>query len=153
MRTLVLLAAAAIGGMATAQTTGTQMGAQTTDQSGTAAQAGTEMQAGTGAQTTVTTGTGVSMAQAGGEVAAPGNSNPELDARGIPVISAPAVVPPGANQPIAVAPGAQVVPAANQQAVFSTRPGAESYPPCTATVTDNCVQAYVGRGSGSRRRR
>ena len=79
-------------------------------------------------------------------------SPPERDARGIPVISAPAEVPAGANQPVAAAPGAQVVPAPNQQAVFSTRQGAESYPPCTATVTDNCVQAYEGRRTARRRR-
>ena len=122
MRKFVLLAAVAMAGMATAQTT---------DQSQTGAMSGTQ---GTGA------------------VAAPGNSNPETDARGIPVISAPAEVPSGANQPVAAAPGAQVVPAPNQQAVFSTRQGAESYPPCTAEVTDNCVQTYEGRRSSRRRR-
>ena len=79
-------------------------------------------------------------------------SLPERDARGIPVISAPAEVPAGANQPVAAAPGAQVVPAPNQQAVFSTRQAEETYPPCTATVTDNCVQAYEGRRTSRRRR-
>ena len=72
-------------------------------------------------------------------------SPPERDARGIPVISAPAMTPPGANQWQQMQPGVRVVPAPNQAMVFASRPADESYPPCTATVTDNCVQAYVGR--------
>lgn len=73
-------------------------------------------------------------------------SPPERDARGIPVISAPAVAPPGAN---AWAPmpngmsGMKAVPAPNQAMVFATRQPTQSYPACTATITDNCVQAYV----------
>jgi hypothetical protein len=121
MRTFLLLAAMAMGGMATAQTT---------DQSQ----------------------TGATSAQGSGQTAAPGNNNPETDARGIPVISAPAEVPAGANQAVAAAPGTPIVPAPNQQAVFSTRQGSESYPPCTAEVTDNCVQTYEGRRTSRRRR-
>ena len=77
-------------------------------------------------------------------------SPPERDARGIPVISAPAVVPPGANQMASAPAGAQLVPAPNQSAVFSTRPATGEYPICSRTVTDGCVQDYEGRG---RRRR
>lgn len=69
-------------------------------------------------------------------------SPPERDARGIPVISAPAVVPPGANQATPVPPGAQVVANPNQAAVFQTQPAAKEYPPCTREVTDGCVQTY-----------
>ena len=69
-------------------------------------------------------------------------STPERDARGIPVISAPAVVPPGANQPVSVPPGTAVVPAPNQAAVFSTQASTRTYPPCTREVTDGCVQTY-----------
>lgn len=78
---------------------------------------------------------------------------PERDARGIPVISAPAQAPAGANQWTPPPAGAQVVPAPNQAAVFSTRPGAQDYPACTAEITDNCVQAYVGRNRARAARR
>lgn len=70
-------------------------------------------------------------------------SPPERDARGIPVISAPAVAPPGANQWTPMQNGMRVVPAPDQAMVFSARPASGAYPNCTATVTDNCVQAYV----------
>lgn len=73
---------------------------------------------------------------------APGNANPEVDARGIPVVSDPADVPAGANQPLTVPPGAQVVLDPNQAQIFSSRPAAQDYPACSRTVTDNCVQAY-----------
>ncbi|MDP8994240.1 MAG: hypothetical protein M3N07_04525 [Pseudomonadota bacterium] len=76
------------------------------------------------------------------DIVAPANSNPETDARGIPVISAPAEVPPGANQPVRPTPGVQATPAPNQQQVFAPRPAQTEYPPCTREVTDNCVQTY-----------
>lgn len=69
-------------------------------------------------------------------------SAPERDARGIPVISAPASAPAGANQAVNPAPGAQVVPAPNQSAVFATQQATGEYPACTREITDNCVQAY-----------
>lgn len=69
-------------------------------------------------------------------------SPPERDARGIPVVSAPAAVPSGANQRVPVAAGQQVVPSPNQAQVFSTQPAARDYPPCTREVTDGCVQSY-----------
>ncbi|MDT9598425.1 hypothetical protein [Sphingosinicella rhizophila] len=76
------------------------------------------------------------------ETVAPGNSAPELDARGIPVVSDPASAPPGVNEPLTVQPGAQVVPNPNASAAFATQPSTETYPVCSKTVTDNCVQAY-----------
>ena len=80
------------------------------------------------------------------QTVAPGNNAPERDARGIPVVSDAATAPSGANQPVSVPAGAQVVPASNQRAVFSTQTAAKTYPPCTREVTDGCVQAYeVGR--------
>ena len=70
-------------------------------------------------------------------------SPPERDARGIPVISAPAMVPQGANQGAPAAPaGTQAMPAPNQQQVFATQPSSKTYPPCTREVTDGCVQTY-----------
>ena len=78
----------------------------------------------------------------GGQVVAPSNANPETDARGVPVISAPAEVPAGANQSQAIAPGAVPSFSGNQSAVFTPRPSTKTYPACSRTVTDNCVQAY-----------
>jgi hypothetical protein len=84
--------------------------------------------------TTTTTTTGMTIA--------PSNAAPERDARGIPVISDPAEAPAGVNAPPVVIPGAQVVPNPNQAAAFQTQPATESYPACSRTVTDNCLQAY-----------
>ena len=72
-----------------------------------------------------------------GAVVQPGNSAPERDARGIAVISDPAVVPPGWNGTAGTAMGGPLVDPATGEEV-----GAESYPACTATVTDNCLQTY-----------
>lgn len=80
------------------------------------------------------------------QTVAPGNSAPELDARGIPVVSDMATAPAGTNEPVMVPPGAQVVPNPNQRAAFTAQPAAREYPACSRTVTDNCVQAYE-RGS------
>ena len=68
---------------------------------------------------------------------APGNSAPERDARGIPVISDPAAVPAGYNQPAQVG-GTGVDPGARP----APQPATENYPACSRTVTDNCVQTY-----------
>ena len=67
-----------------------------------------------------------------GTSVAPDNSNPEHDARGIAVISDPASVPPGFNGTTAVAVGGPLEPVA----------GDDSYPACSATITDNCLQTY-----------
>ncbi|HEY0626519.1 MAG TPA: hypothetical protein VGD10_07270 [Allosphingosinicella sp.] len=74
------------------------------------------------------------------QTVAPGNNAPERDARGIPVVSAPATAPSGANQAVTVQPGAQVVAAPNQSAVFATQASTKTYPPCTKDMTDGCVQ-------------
>ena len=52
-----------------------------------------------------------------------------------------AVIPPDPNQPAAVIvppPGAEV-------AIAAVRPAPTSYPPCSATITDRCIQTYEGR--------
>ena len=79
---------------------------------------------------------GAAIAQ---DTVAPGNTDPERDARGIPVISDPATAPAGANQP---APTGPAVPAPNQAAAFATQPSTGEKPPCSRTVTDNCTQTY-----------
>ena len=65
-----------------------------------------------------------------------GNADPERDARGIAVISAPAVPPAGWNGvPASAMGGPDLDPATGEAA-------AESYPACTASVTDKCLQTY-----------
>lgn len=91
--------------------------------------------------TTETTTTTMSV-PATATTVAPSNAAPERDARGIPVISDPAMAPAGANQAVVVVPGAQVVPNPNQAATFATQASTDSYPACSRTVTDNCVQTY-----------
>ena len=117
MKTVLFAAALLVSGAAVAQTTDTTT------------------------ETTTTTTTTMTMPTTGATVA-PSNSAPERDARGIPVISDPATAPAGTNQAVVVPPGAQVVPNPNQAAAFQTQPATESYPPCSRTVTDNCVQTY-----------
>jgi hypothetical protein len=82
-----------------------------------------------------------------GQTVAPGNTAPERDARGIPVISDPAVAPPGFNQPAGLnGMGGPLVDASQPPAPM---PASTSYPACSRTVTDHCVQTYE-RGAGRR---
>jgi hypothetical protein len=71
----------------------------------------------------------------------PSNADPERDARGIAVISAAAVAPAGWNGvPASATGGPELDPATGEAAAPA------SYPACTATVTDKCLQTYeVGR--------
>ena len=82
---------------------------------------------------------------ASGTAFAQSQSAPEVDARGIPVVSAPAVAPSGANQPVTAPAGAQVVVATDQAAAFAPTQASGDLPPCTKTVTDHCKQTYEGR--------
>ena len=74
---------------------------------------------------------------AGSTVSAPGNTAPETDARGIPVISDPAQIAAGLQS---AGPAGrdrrQPEPAAGAAA------GDRGLSACSRTVTDNCVQAY-----------
>lgn len=72
-----------------------------------------------------------------GQTVAPGNAAPERDARGIPVVSDPATAPPGFNQP--PQPGGTGMPANATPAPMADN---GPTPPCSRTVTDNCVQTY-----------
>jgi len=74
---------------------------------------------------------------AGAQTVAPGNDNPERDARGIAVISDPATAPAGFNQAPAV--GGTGADASQRPA---PQPATETYRACSRTVTDNCVQTY-----------
>ena len=77
-----------------------------------------------------------SGAMAGGQPVAPRNAAPERDARGIPVVSAPATAPAGWNQP----PGTPGAAPASQPAPTEGSTG--PLPPCTRKVTDHCTQTY-----------
>lgn len=68
---------------------------------------------------------------------APGNQAPERDARGIAVVSDPAMAPAGVNGPPMPAGSAT-----NPATAFATQASTDTYPACSRTVTDNCVQAY-----------
>lgn len=70
------------------------------------------------------------------------------DARGIPVVSAPATAPTGANQTVSVPPGATVTINPNQSSVFTPMAASGEMPACTREVTDHCTQTYEGRGGG-----
>ncbi|MGQ0660633.1 hypothetical protein [Sphingosinicella sp.] len=72
-----------------------------------------------------------------GSVQAPGNTNPKRDARGIAVISDPAFVPAGYNGTAATGVGGPLTDSADAAATTDA-----SHPPCTAEVTDNCLQTY-----------
>ncbi|HYD38454.1 MAG TPA: hypothetical protein VEA60_12620 [Allosphingosinicella sp.] len=102
----------------------------------------TEVTTGTTTTGTTTTGTTVvatNVTPPMNPVVQPSNADPEHDARGIPVISDPAVVPAGFNGTTGAGVGGPLV----DPATGATVTGAEtSHPPCTATVTDNCVQTY-----------
>jgi hypothetical protein len=78
----------------------------------------------------------LSGAAAAQETVAPGNTAVERDARGIPVISAPATAPAGWNQP----PGSASAAPASRPA--PSMGAATDLPPCSRTVTDRCVQTY-----------
>ena len=80
--------------------------------------------------------TAETTAQPAGQTVAPGNTAPERDARGIPVISAPAVAPSGWNVPYG-----QGTPAPASQPA-APMGAATDLPPCSRTVTDRCVQTY-----------
>ena len=93
------------------------------------------------AQTTDSTMTQTTTTASEGTTVAPGNTAPERDARGIPVISDPATAPAGVNMPVTAGPNVQIVAPSSPQTIAS-QPSTENYPVCSRTVTDNCVQNY-----------
>jgi hypothetical protein len=72
----------------------------------------------------------------------PGNANPESDARGIAVISDPAMIPAGYNGTASTGVGGPLVDPATDDAAAN-----DGYTACTREVTDNCLQTYE-RGHG-----
>jgi hypothetical protein len=101
----------------------------------------TSVQTQTGWNNTATTGmTMASNTAATGAVVQPDNTAPKRDARGVPVISAPAVVPIGYNGTTGNAMGGPLLDPTSGQPI-----AAASARPCTRTVTDHCVQTYEHR--------
>jgi hypothetical protein len=92
-----------------------------------------------------TTAPAATMAPAGGQTVLPSNAAPKHDARGIAVISDPAIVPPGYNgtPSTMTGVGGPLVETTDAGATASsaTTPDA-TYPACSRTVTDNCLQTY-----------
>ena len=78
------------------------------------------------------------LASPGVQVVQPSNAAPERDARGIAVVSDPAVVPAGFNGTVvgAAMGGPELNPVTGEPVA------AASYPACTKSVTDNCLQRY-----------
>ncbi|MEA3060402.1 MAG: hypothetical protein QOJ94_183 [Sphingomonadales bacterium] len=76
-------------------------------------------------------------------VVQPSNASPERDARGIPVISASAVVPAGWNGVAGggEAMGGPLLDPATGEPMADTA----NYPACTRTITDHCLQTYERR--------
>ena len=73
----------------------------------------------------------------GARLVQPANLRPERDARGIAVISAPAIAPAGWNGiPGAAMGGPELDPLTGAEAAPA------GYPACSASVTDRCVQTY-----------
>ena len=87
---------------------------------------------------TMTAGTPTADSSATAALVQPSNSDPERDARGIAVISDPAMTPAGWNGTAAGSAmgGPELDPATGEPVA------PETYPACTATVTDNCLQTY-----------
>jgi hypothetical protein len=135
MKTVALTIALLLGGAAFAQTgTAGDSTAYAGDGVATAAYETDGAQGATGAGATLASN---DMA-AGARLVEPSNANPERDARGIAVISAAAVVPPGWNGIAAgEAMGGPLLDPATGEAMAP-----ESYPACTASVTDKCLQTY-----------
>lgn len=83
-------------------------------------------------------GAAMASAMPTARIVEPGNADPERDARGIAVISAAAVAPAGWNGiPADAATGGPELDAVTGEPVAP-----DSYPACTASVTDKCLQTY-----------
>lgn len=139
MRTAAFAIALLMSSAAVAQTTteaeaDMDVNAQIQTDTGVAADVDADVHATTSAHTTA-----ANMPMASGPVVQADNSNPERDARGIAVLSAAAVVPAGWNGVAGTAMGGPLVDPATGATIDDTN---ESYPACSASVTDNCLQTY-----------
>ena len=118
----------------TGVTADTNVNAQVQADTGMASDVATDVSATTSGHTTA-----YNMPMASGPVVQPGNQSPERDARGIAVISAAATVPAGWNGVAGTAMGGPLVDPVTGATIDDTN---HSYPACSASVTDNCLQTY-----------
>ncbi|HEX8625138.1 MAG TPA: hypothetical protein VF782_08670 [Allosphingosinicella sp.] len=141
MKLIAMAAALMLGAAAVAQTT-TEEEADTT-----ATETTTTTTTTTTAQPDATTSIppapapapgNMSTMRSGGQTVAAGNTSPETDARGIPVVSAPAEAPAGYNEPARTVPAGSPMPTVAPPTTTASGP----LPPCTRTVTDRCTQTY-----------
>ena len=138
MRVTAFAMALMLGGAAIAQTSDPDAG-QVLNPDGTVSSGGTSVDVAPQTDSSATAGwNGQAIASngGGGQLVQPSNANPEEDARGIRVISHPAIAPAGYNGSVASAMGGPLLDPATGEA------GGGGYPACSATVTDNCVQTY-----------
>ena len=73
-------------------------------------------------------------------------SAPQVDARGVAVISAPASPPAGVNTVSSVPAGATVVVSPDASAAFAPVAATGPVPACSKTITDRCKQTYERQG-------
>ena len=118
----------------TTDDTGT-MSSESTMSSDSSVQSGATATMDTSGQSSMTMAT--NMTPASGSTVQAGNTNPEKDARGVTVMSDAATVPAGWNGVGGSAVGGPMVDPSTGATV-----SADSYPACSASVTDNCVQSY-----------
>ena len=139
MRVTAFAMALMLGGAAIAQTSDPQSG-QVLNPDGTVSTSSTsvDIDPQTDASATASwNGQAIASTTAGGQLVQPSNANPEEDARGIRVISHPAIAPAGYNGSVASAMGGPLLDPATGEASSGA-----GYPACSAAVTDNCVQTY-----------
>ena len=130
------------GGAAVAQTTNSDMSSQsstnaTMDQTQATPADANASQTQTGWSNTTGTTSMTMASNTTGQLVEPSNVAPRRDARGIPVISAPAVAPIGYNGTTGEAMGGPLLDPTTGQPIAEA-----SAQPCTRTVTDHCVQTY-----------
>lgn len=133
MKTAAFVITLMMGTAAIAQTHDATHGDMNTSMEATTAD--TTVDGTTTADWSAATTTSAPMA-ASSAVVEPHNANPEHDARGIAVISDAANVPAGWNGITGTAEGGPLLDASGAAVA------PDSYPACSRTVTDNCVQTY-----------
>jgi hypothetical protein len=79
------------------------------------------------------------LTPASAQLIQPGNTSPERDARGIAVISSPAMVPAGWNGVSGSSMGGPMLDPSTGEAIDTAD---ASYPACSASITDKCLQTY-----------
>ena len=101
-------------------------------------QSNSSMSTTTQSNTSWNTGQTTMASNMAGQVVQPSNANPERDARGIRVISDPAMAPAGYNGTAGTGMGGPATDMTSGAGMANDG----STPACSKTVTDNCIQTY-----------